>query len=165
VSLANQAITAVQLARERHPTNFDVQAAADSVEAALRPAGLRDEQVGVEYSACVTITRADASLFDRVVTYRLAGCEAWLARLQATLPALQAALVQAGDDQAAEVVASVGDAVETQEQLSRDLEQPLPAADWWSSLPYPAKVGIGLGAAWLFLDVLGKVGAAKQAFR
>lgn len=165
MSLASQAIQAVQLARTRHPSNPGVQAAADSVEAALAPAGMRDAQVGEPYSACVTVTRADASLFDRVITYRLAGCEAWLARLRAVLPSLSAALRAAGDEEAAETVDAVGDAARNQGIITNEITPPLDAASWWDTLPRPVQIGIGVAGVWLVLDVLSKVGNARGAFR
>ena len=151
VSLADQAMLAVELARTRHPNRATVQAAADSVEAALGPVSWRDTRAFGSTSTCVDYTAGDASWWERTVTYRSNGCEVWVARLQAVMPALAAALRQAGDPGAAEVAESVGDSAEgVAEEQTVIVGSP---GDWWAALPTPVKVGAVLVAALIVRDL------------
>ena len=171
MTLAAQAMTAVQLARERHPADQAVQTAADHVEAALGPVSWADRAGEAQalrgegaYSACVGYSRADAGVWGRTVGWRVASCDAWTAALQGALGGLARALTAAGDGDAAEVAGAAGEAAGTQLELNMDGIVGT-KRDWWESLPAPVKVGAGVLVAWLVLDVLGKVGSARGAFR
>lgn len=156
MSLATQALTAIELARERHPDDDQVQAAADSVELTLEPLTWRDTiQGGSFYSACVQFTRADASWYDRTVLYTYAGCDAWIARLRAVLPALSAALRAVGDEAAAEVADAVTDSAANQQEITDNvIGSP---SSWWEPIPSPLKAALGLLAAWIALDAWSKI--------
>lgn len=156
MSLATQALTAIELARDRHPDNTAVQTAADQVENSLEPMTWRDTiQGGGFYSACVPFTSANASWFDRTVLYKYAGCDAWIARLKAVLPELSAALRSAGDEAAAEVADAVSDSAENQQEITDNvIGDPV---SWWEPIPNPLKAMIGILSAWIALDVWSKI--------
>tara|TARA_R110000796_G_scaffold49465_2_gene118000 strand:- start:2136 stop:2609 length:474 start_codon:yes stop_codon:yes gene_type:complete len=156
MSLATQALTAIELARDRHPANPEIQAAADSAEATLEPMGWRDTiRGGYFYSACVPYTAADASWYDRTVLYAYAGCDAWIARLQANMIPLAAALRTANDGAAAEVAEAVAESAQNQQEITEGvIGSP---QDWWGALPKEIKVIAGIAGAWLVLDAWSKI--------
>ena len=156
MSLAAQALVAVDLARERHPADQAIQDAADQVEAALGPTNWRQTTWGEGgLSACVGYSDANASAWQRTVAWALAACDEWDEKLRQALATLRAALAAIGDAPAVEVVDAVVDAAENQEREREQL--PGRPADWWTALPGPVKLGIGVAAVWLVVDTWSKV--------
>lgn len=153
-NLARRAQELVDAARTRQPHSAPVQAAADSVEAALGPVhGWRDRDWSGN-SICPRLEDSDSAI-DRVLRWNLAGCDAWVARLRAQLPALEAALAAAGDQQLAAITDGLADELDgTVIEQNRIEGSP---ATWWETLPPAVKIGAGALGVWLVLDVWSKL--------
>ena len=124
MSLATQALTAIELARSRHPDDLQVQNAADIAQDALRPQGLMDSGgiLSDGLSNCVEYTSANASFYGRTVGYWLADCDQWIVNLQGAFQPLISALEIAGDNEAAETAVAVfegaGNAADTRNNVT-----------------------------------------------